>query len=62
MTGKFADAATANASPTRNATFAVGPNPIAIVIDTAPTTSAVQRATRTSSPGERSLPWCSTFV
>ena len=56
MTGKFADAATANASPTRNATFAPGPNPMAIAMDTAPTTSAVQRATRTSSPGERSLP------
>ena len=30
MTGRFADAATANASATRNATFAVGPSTIAI--------------------------------
>ena len=36
MTGRFADAATANASATRNATFAVGPSTIAIPIAIAP--------------------------
>ena len=54
ITGRFADAATANASATRNATFAVGPSTMAIAIATAPTTNAEMRATSTSSPGLRS--------
>src|SRR5215470_3191699 len=40
MTGRFADAATANVNATRNATFAVGPSAIAIIIAIAPTTNA----------------------
>src|SRR5450755_257055 len=61
-TGKFADAATAKASATRNATFAVGPSKIAIEIATAPTTKAEMRATSTSSPGLRSTPLWITLV
>jgi len=38
ITDKFAEAATANAGATRNATFAVGPSKIAIAIS--PTTNA----------------------
>src|SRR5919112_3412142 len=50
IVGRFADAATANASATRNATFC----PFATIppaIDTTPTTTAVSRATRTSDVG-----------
>src|ERR687889_824228 len=50
--GRFADAATANASATRNATFcpfATIPPTIAMT----PTTTAVSRATRTSARGDR---------
>ena len=56
MAGRFAYAATANAKPTRNATFAPGPRRMATAIDNSPTTNAVIRATRTSSPAGRSLP------
>jgi hypothetical protein len=62
ITGRLADAATAKARATRNATLKVGPSTIAIVMDAAPTTNAVIRATRTSSPGERSVPLWSTLV
>src|SRR5918999_1098100 len=51
IVGRFADAATANASATRNATFwlrAKMPAPIA----TTPTSTAVRRATRTSASGD----------
>ena len=51
IVGRFADAATANASATRNATFcpfATMPPAIAI----RPTTTAVSRATRTSERGD----------
>ena len=41
ITGRFADAATANARPTRNATFAPGPSPIAIAMETAPTCTTI---------------------
>ena len=56
MTGRFALAATAKASPTRNATLTDGPSRIAIPIAAAPTTNAVIRATFTSSPGRCSFP------
>ncbi len=56
MTGRLADAATAKASATRNATLAFGPRTIAIPIEIAPTKNAVTRATRTSSPSRRSRP------
>src|SRR6266540_5248975 len=62
ITGRLADAATAKASATRKATFAVGPSTIATRIATPPTTKAVTRATRTSSPGERSVPRVTAFV
>ena len=62
ITGRLAEAATANANATKNATFALGPSKIAMAIATAPTTNAVTRATRTSSPGLRSVPRCMTFV
>src|SRR5215831_17397863 len=51
ITGRFAEAATAKARATKNATLAVGPSRIAITIATAPTTNAETRATSTSSPG-----------
>src|SRR5260370_20219379 len=60
--GRLADAATAKARATKNATLKVGPSTMAIAIDAAPTVNAVIRATRTSSPGERSVPLCSTLV
>ncbi len=46
ITGRLADAATANASATKNATFAFGPSRMATAMATAPTTKAVTRATR----------------
>jgi hypothetical protein len=57
----LADAATANASPTRNATLKVGPSTIATRIDTAPTTQAAIRATRTVVSGPCGLPEWITF-
>src|SRR5215475_8924656 len=51
IAGRLAEAATAKASPTRNATFAVGPKRIAIRIATAGTTNVQSRATSTSAPG-----------
>src|SRR5205807_7045938 len=62
ITGRLAEAATANARATRKATFAVGPRRIAIVMATAPTTKAEIRATSTSSPGLRSTPRWTTLV
>ena len=62
MAGRLAEAATANANPTRNATLNVGPKTIAIAMEIAPTTHAVMRATRTSKPGDRSFPWWITLV
>ena len=57
MTGRLAEAATANASATRKATFAVGPSTMAIAMEIAPTTKAAMRATRRSSLGLCSWPW-----
>ena len=56
ITGRFAEAATAKAKATRNATLAVGPRRMAMLMAIAPTTKAEIRATRTSSPGFRSTP------
>src|SRR5436305_9511238 len=55
ITGKFAEAATAKDKATRNATLAVGPRRMAMLMAIAPTTKAEIRATRTSSPGFRSI-------
>ena len=60
MTGRFALAATAKANPTRKATLTVC-SLIARKIDSAPTTNAVIRATRTSVLGSVSFPWWSTL-
>ncbi len=62
MAGRFADAATANASATKNATLAFGPSTMAIAMATAPMQNAVTRATRMRSPGRRSLPSWITFT
>ncbi len=56
ITGRLAEAATAKASATKNATLAFGPSRMATPMAMAPTTNAVTRATFTSSPGRRSVP------
>ena len=61
ITGRFAEAATAKASATKKATFAVGPRMIAIAMEIPPTTKAVMRATLTSSCGLFSCPCFKTF-
>ncbi len=61
IVGRFADAATANASATRNAMFC----PLATMpptMATAPITSAVMRATRTSGVLSSTVPFLITLA
>src|SRR5690606_8626004 len=60
IVGRFADAATANASATRNATFCLCAS-TQPTIATGPIRTTVRRATRTSEPGS-ALPFLSTFA